>query len=218
MHGAYRNEGDPHTVRRRVVGDRARRAFLHAKGRNIPSGWTYFARSACFKAADGTYLRRLRVVLCALRDSHGATWRSAWRQTGADTDCAGMVRMHRSHWRSVERRIAGGDPVSIWSRRGRMFFQPDAHAECVAARTGTSQSAVLDVVVHAMGRSGNTAAGFALHPVVRLEMGVCELCRPWVSVVSDLSCLVQRRPIATHRREFSRERIAGSISHAHNKG
>src|SRR5208282_1991331 len=133
MHGASRNEGDPHTVRRRVVGDRARRTLLHAKGRNLSSGRTYFARSACFKAADGIYLRRLRVVLCALRDSHGAPWRSAWRETRANADCAGMVRMHRSHWRSVERRLDGGDTVPIWSRRGRMFSEPDAHAECVAA-------------------------------------------------------------------------------------
>ena len=84
-----------------------------------------------------------------------------------------------------------------------MLSQPDAHAQCLAARAGTHDGPVADVGFCTMGGRGDTAAGLALHQVVRLEMGLRELCSLGARVVRRISDLVQRRSGTTSRRKRS---------------
>lgn len=56
-----------------------------------------------------------------------------------------------------------------------------------------------DVGFCTMGGRGDTAAGLALHQVVRLEMGLRELCSLGARVVRRISDLVQRRSGTTSR-------------------
>ena len=98
-----------------------------------------------------------------------------------------------------------------------MFSQPDTHAECMAARAGTRQSAIVDVVFYSMGRRSDTAAGVALHPVVRLAMGVCEFRRSRILWCAVFLVWFKDDPAQHPGVNAAEERIAGSIARTHTK-
>ena len=94
---------------------------------------------------------------------------------------------------SLERRVDVRDPLPVRSRRGRLLSQPDAHAQRLAARARTGNSASPDVGFRALGRRDHAAAGPALHQPVRLAVGLCAVCRARHRVVCGVPHLVSGR-------------------------
>ena len=167
--------------------------LLRATRCDIPGGRANLPRSPPQQSTDGIGLRRFWSLLRALRDSHRSARRPHRRSSRAVTDRGRVVDLHSSHRSSLERRLALRHSLSLRSRRSRLFPQSHPHAQRLAARARTSHRSGAYVGLHALGRSGNSAAGADLHPPLWLAMGLRRFRGPRPGLVRHLFSLVQRR-------------------------